>query len=78
MDHQTFKGRAKRPRITTPCVADRYHGLGERIVEFSFPDGSGGLISLRSVEVNGATVNLVELYRLDASVLVRLPTEKAA
>lgn len=44
----------KKPRLISPCVADRYAGPGERIAEFSFPEAAsgggdlpGGLISLR-------------------------------
>lgn len=65
----------KRPRILSPCVADRAHGPGERIVEVSFPGGAGGLISLR-VLPDGR--NLIELYRLDPSIIARLPTGTSA
>jgi hypothetical protein len=56
----------KRPTVTLRCPADSHHGPGERIVEFSFPDGTGGLLSLRSHPMG----NVVELYRLDRSLVV--------
>lgn len=40
-----------RPRIFSPCVADRYVTKArERIAEFSTADGAGGLIALRVAE----------------------------
>lgn len=47
---------------------------GERIVQFSFPDGTGGLISLRQFD-NGITpaINVVEVYRTDGGVRVLAP-----
>jgi hypothetical protein len=60
----------KRPTITTPCVADRYHATGERIAEFSTPSGKGGLISIREDETGQVIVNV---YRTDAGVIVKGP-----
>ena len=57
----------KRPTIKSPCVADRHHADGERIAEFSAPNGKGGLISLRQMD-DGQLV--ISLYRLDAGVIV--------
>lgn len=59
--------RLKRPSLVSPCVADRHSGSGERIAEFTFPDGSGGLISLRT-DREGR--NIVEVYRADPSIIV--------
>ena len=40
----------KQPRVITRCVADRYaNKSNERIVEFAFPNGKGGLIAFRQV-----------------------------
>lgn len=55
-----------RPKVTLRCPAEAFHSAGERIVEFSFPDGTGGLISFR--EYGGK--KLVTLYRLDPSIKV--------
>ncbi len=59
----------KRPRLKSPCVADRAHVNGERIAEFTFPNGSGGLISFRMM--NG--IPIVELFRVDEGIVCRLP-----
>lgn len=58
----------KRPSIKSPCVADRYAGPGERIAEFSAPNGKGGLISIR--QINGGDGVLVSVYRTDPGVAV--------
>lgn len=55
-----------RPSLTSPCVADRYHAPGERIAEFTFPDGSGGLISFRMTSAGP----VVDVYRCDPSIRV--------
>ncbi len=57
----------RRPTLKSPCVADRYHVMHERIAEVAFPDGAGCLISLRT-QANGT--NLVEVYRADDSIRV--------
>ena len=58
----------KKAKLTTKCVANQYAGPSERIIEFSFPDGSGGLISF--LPANGARKNRVDVYRIDKSVKV--------
>jgi hypothetical protein len=56
-----------RPYINTNCGADHYADKNiEKIFEFSFPDGSGGLIQL--VTINGE--NRVVIYNYDSSVVV--------
>lgn len=57
----------RRASIKSPCVADSYHAPNERIAEFTFPDGSGGLLSLTERPDGCHTVNL---YRLDPYVTV--------
>lgn len=52
----------RRPRLISPCVANRYAGENERIAEFSFKDGGGGLIALRTL---GDGTNIASLYRLE-------------
>lgn len=56
---------AKRPSVTTSCVADSYSMACERIIEFNSNDGTGrgGLISLRVSPDTGAFV--VNVYRLE-------------
>lgn len=61
----------KRPSIKSPCVADRYHGTGTRIAEFSTPSGKGGLISVHENE-NGRAV--VDVYRVDEGVEITTAT----
>lgn len=46
----------KRPSITSPCVADRYHSQGERIAEISLGDGRGFLLSITAS-------GIINLYR---------------
>jgi len=58
----------KRPSVTTKCVADTYHLQGERIVEFSFPNGKGGLISLMLDNYGNP---IVCLYNVDKEIEIR-------
>lgn len=58
----------KKPRVLTRCVANAHAGPGERIVEFSFPDGTGGLISFHTETAQ--LPNRVEVYRTDPSIEV--------
>lgn len=59
----------KKVRVISPCVADRYAGPRERIVEFSGSEGKGGLISIREDE-RGQIV--IEVYRADKGVFIRV------
>lgn len=61
----------EKARITTGPVASHYEAPNERIVEFSWPDGNGGLISFR--QLNDGTP-IVELYRLDQAIVVPSPS----
>lgn len=57
----------KRPSLKSPCLAHHYYASpGERIAEFTFPDGTGGLISLRTHEGQP----LIEIYRVNGRVRV--------
>lgn len=58
-----------RPSVNTKCVADKYHAPGERIVEFLFPSGRGGLISFRPCSGDGSA-DCIDIYRVDDGVLV--------
>jgi hypothetical protein len=57
----------RKPSVRRHCVANRYAGPAERIIEFTGKAG-GGLISLRNTE-DGATT--VDVYRCDPTVDVR-------
>lgn len=63
---------ARKPSVNTNPVANQYAGHSERIVEYSYADGSsdipGGLISLRWDESAG--ILSVHLYRHDPKVRV--------
>lgn len=61
--------RKKRPTVTVYCVAQRYAGPEERIIEFSFPDGSGGLIKFGSAHPEGRP-NHIDVYRVDKGVVL--------
>lgn len=58
----------KRPRVIVNCVADTYHLPQEKIIEFTFPDGSGGLMSL-IVDNYGKPV--ISLYNVDEAIDIR-------
>jgi hypothetical protein len=54
----------RKPSIKTKCPASTYAGPLERIAEFSFSDGTGGLIRLAETDKG----NFVTLYRVDGSI----------
>jgi hypothetical protein len=56
-----------RPKVTLNCVADHYSMSKERIIEFTFPDGSGGLIQFYGSETGE---NRIVIYNHDVSVKV--------
>ena len=56
----------KKPRVITKCVANNYSMPNERIIEFTFPDGEGGLIQFATI--NGE--NRVTVYQHDQRVKV--------
>lgn len=61
-----------RPRISTPCVADRYTRGPERIAEVFDPETQlGCLISARRMD--DGTLR-VEVYRIDKGIDVRVST----
>lgn len=62
----------KKPRVSTRCVANYYARPGQRIIEFSFPDGRGGLISFETDPAGGSfgPVARVHVYRIDTGVAV--------
>jgi hypothetical protein len=62
----------QRPSVKTKCVAGQYAAANERIVEFSGPTGTGGLISFTAGPEGKL---LVQLYRLDPLVQVRVCQE---
>lgn len=64
----------KKPSVNVNPVANKYSAPDERIVEFTFDNGVGGLISFRTV--NGTPT--VEIYRCDMSVIVSTPINKGA
>ncbi len=57
----------KKIKVTSPCVADRYAGADERIVEFT-GTRCGFLLSVREDDAGNLTV---EVYRADEGVTVR-------
>jgi hypothetical protein len=59
----------RKPRVIKKCVAHRYAGPHERIVEFSDDCGNGGLISLVQHEDGRMTV---DVYRYGPRVEVRI------
>lgn len=59
-----------RPRVIIDCVASRYQGPDERIVEISHACG-GALISIRAT---GSGRLVIDSYRLDDTVEVRAST----
>jgi hypothetical protein len=65
---------ASKPKVNTNCVADRYAGTAEKIVEISSP-GGGCLISLqlRNVPNGGGHTLHVNVYNADETVSVTTP-----
>jgi hypothetical protein len=59
----------KQITVNTKCGADFYAPADTKIVEFSNKNGTGGLVSFRNNEDGSITV---ELYRLDATVKVKV------
>jgi len=68
----------KKPKVITRCVANTYTNADERIVEFSFEDGSGGLIRLLQPDKERGRRPRVEVYRTDGAVNVIGPREEVA
>ena len=64
--------RLARPRVLLDCVANDFSSPGERIIEFSFPNGNGGLISLS--QPGGRTI--VEIYRTDQGIEIMGPERR--
>lgn len=56
-----------KPRVNANGPADKYSGPNEKIVEFSFPDGKGGLISFNT---NGDHP-VVDIYNFDPEIEIR-------
>ena len=67
----------RKPRVLTKCVANAYTSNAERIVEFS--NGArdetykGGLIAFRNLPDGTLLINL---YRMDKGVTVRVAKER--
>lgn len=59
----------RKPRVLTRCVANNYAAPGQRIVEYSFPNGKGGLISFDLDNEGNARV---DLYQQDPEVTIRV------
>lgn len=54
-------------KLTQKCVASHYEMPNEKIIEFSFPDKSGGLISF--ITLSDGTNHIV-IYNQDKNVKV--------
>lgn len=61
---------SRKPKVMIDCVAERYSNNDERTIEFSFPEGEGGLINFRRLQ-DGTPV--VDIYRIDQGVKVLVP-----
>lgn len=66
------------PRPRVPVRTNQYTAKNERLVEFSFPNGKGGLISFRDTwtqNERNETVHtcIVDVYRLDNGITVLVP-----
>ncbi len=56
----------QKPKVNTKAVAGQYSGSGEKIIEISFPDGTGCLICLFA----GVNENRIDVYNIDAKIKV--------
>lgn len=63
----------RKPYLRTAKPADRYTRPNERIAEFGGPFG-GGLMLVKNDASGEQPRTVVELYRLDPNILVRVPT----
>src|SRR5512137_41385 len=62
--------RSTKPQVIVNCVASHYAGPSETIIEYTFPDGTGGLISFLTLEDGAPSVSL---YRHDPTVKIMTP-----
>ena len=68
------KATKQTPKVTVGCVADAYSRPHERVIEFTFPSGKGGLISFTTITLDdGRTEERVNLYRVDPGVRLIMP-----
>ena len=65
-----------KPRVMTNPVANRYSAPHERIVEFSAPNGNGGLISLMNHDDGTLSVHVYN-YGPRVAVHVGKPVQQA-
>lgn len=67
----------QKPRVLTRCVANTYTGPNDRIVEFSFANGLGGLMRFHYTEgqADQPAKCSVHLYRVDAAIDVVVSKE---
>jgi len=61
----------KKPTVKLKCPANQHAAPGERIIEFTFPNGKGGLISFFDGE-NGPLVNVYD-HDKEVTANVALP-----
>ena len=62
-----------KPTVKVNCVANHYTAPNERIIEYTFPDGTGGLIAFFAAnEHHGPIVNL---YCHDRKVEINIAKE---
>lgn len=65
--------RWRKPKVNTSCVADRYSGPGEKIIEIS-SDGGGCLISLSVLQfAGGGSELLISIYNADETIRIAGP-----
>jgi len=55
-----------KPKVDTRCIANGYSMVDERIVEFTYSDGSGGLISFRDEKHN------LYIYAYDQGIDIKI------
>lgn len=62
------------PRVILDCVADSYSTPTERVIEFAFPDGRGGLIRFHQATTDDERQEArIELSRIDPGVRILGP-----
>lgn len=70
---RTRAGKAT-PRVTVNCPADSYSMPSERVIEFTFPSGKGGLIRLHEATTDDERQeSRIEIYRIDPGVRLLMP-----
>lgn len=60
--------KTRKAKVTVNCVASKYEMPEEKIIEFTFPDGTGGLIQFDAYDNRDTVI----VYQQDANIQVSI------